>query len=507
MSDRDFSQFESQAADDDPNAEWDLLALRFLDGDESVEIRKLLSNPRFRRLLAVHSVDSANLFEFSGWIETLSPEALDEAAIEPARVEHRGSSLPRGRIQSLDRPISRFAVLGAIAATIAATLLAVFFFSNGDFRNPGAISAESRHAVNLCAVEDAVGDVTIGGQPADEFKSLGAGQNIRTMGALSSVRLVFSDSTALQLAGATSARVHEVNGQKFVYLDYGHVAASVSPQPKDRPLMLHTSTAELEVVGTEFVVSAFSESTQLRVSEGVVLMKPRGSGEATPVKNGESSEVRLAKILPPYETVSAPSSWSEDFNDGLPDGWAQGAWVPDRAGEFTGGAVAASSISLSHGPGKGKDDHSISFDVRSNDRWANGLLRVRDDTRLTYRIKMDRPQWYQVFLCIRAEPVQDGEWSWNYEFQEGSSTSWETVEPGVWRVLDIPLNKFKRQIKGPPRKHYDPFELRTGEPPPKDGLVVWIMFTSQGEDRGMVIDDIAIGPEVAAGGQSVNKSE
>jgi hypothetical protein len=271
--------------------------------------------------------------------------------------------------------------------------------------------------------------------------------------------------------------------------------------------MLHTSTAELEVVGTEFVVSAFSESTQLSVSEGVVLMKPRGGGEATAVKNGESSEVRLAKILPPYETVLAPSSWSEDFDDGLPDEWAQGEWVPNHTREFAGGAVAASSTSLSRGPGKGNDAPPNSFAVRSNDGWANGLVRVRDDTRLTYRIKMDRPQWYQVFLCVRAEPVQDGEWSWNYEFQEGSSTTWENVEPGVWRELDIPLDKFKRQIKGPPRKHYDPFELRTGEPPPIDGLVVWIMFTSQGEDRGMVIDDIAIGPQATVSDLPINKSE
>jgi hypothetical protein len=77
----------------------------------------------------------------------------------------------------------------------------------------------------------------------------------------------------------------------------------------------------------------------------------------------------------------------------------------------------------------------------------------------------------------------------------------------VWRDLDIPLDKFKRQIKGPPRKHYDPFELRTGEPPPIDGLVVWIMFTSQGEDRGMVIDDISIGPQATASELPVNKSE
>jgi hypothetical protein len=225
-------------------------------------------------------------------------------------------------------------------------------------------------------------------------------------------------------------------------------------------------------------------------------MEPRGGGKAISVRDGEFSEARLAKILPPYRAVSAPSSWSADFDDGLPSGWTRGEWVPEAQNVSAAGAVVASAeIGLEPSrPAVGEAKKT--FDVRSHELWANGLVRVRADSQLTYRIKMDRPQWYQVFLCVRADPIKDNVWSWNYEYQE-ANTSWDDIELGAWREVVVPLKNFKSLDYKEPPGHFEPFALRGGEPPPEDGLVVWILFTTQNQDRGMVIDDIAISSAAA----------
>ena len=60
--------------------------------------------------------------------------------------------------------------------------------------------------------------------------------------------------------------------QKELSLLEGSLSANVAPQPKGRPLLIHTSTAKLDVLGTQFDLVAEPSSTQLSVAEGHVLV-------------------------------------------------------------------------------------------------------------------------------------------------------------------------------------------------------------------------------------------
>jgi hypothetical protein len=491
------------------NERRDMLAVRYLDGDDSLElaaeVRALLPNEDFRRRLAAHSLDSAILFEFCGQLEAVL-DGSDEGSIPSGSSNAPSPRHPIGKTSDPKRVArwsTRLASLGVVAA-----LLVVGFFLVGDLlRGLGSGGRKAPVPTSLCAIKDVAGEVQVSGQPAAHFKVLGAGQSIRTIGALSSARLVFADGTIVHMAGDASVRVHVPDGQKQVFLDYGHPAASVTPQPKRKPLLLFTPTALLKVLGTEFAVSALTSSTELSVSEGVVLIEPRNGGQAIPVKDGEFSEARLAKILPPYEAVSVPSRWSADFDVGLPEGWTHGQLVDAGEDESDKAISATNAVKGARKETATDPAQKKHFEVRSNEQWANGLVRIEEDSELTYRIRMDRPQWYQVFLCVRANPVKDGVWSWNYEYQEADGVRWEDVTAGQWRDVRVPLTKFKRlEYEIPPSGVHEPFNLRGGAAPPINGLVVWILFTTQDNDRGMVVDDVAIEPASPSKAVSANHS-
>ena len=59
----------------------------------------------------------------------------------------------------------------------------------------------------------------------------------------------------------------------------GSFSARVLPQPAGNPMLIHTPSAVLEVLGTQFDVEAESKSTMLLVREGKVQVRRVGDGK------------------------------------------------------------------------------------------------------------------------------------------------------------------------------------------------------------------------------------
>ena len=53
----------------------------------------------------------------------------------------------------------------------------------------------------------------------------------------------------------------------------GHLAAHVTPQSSGKPMLIHTDAADLEILGTQFNVTADASQTKLIVNQGRVRLK------------------------------------------------------------------------------------------------------------------------------------------------------------------------------------------------------------------------------------------
>lgn len=94
--------------------------------------------------------------------------------------------------------------------------------------------------------------------------------------------LKFNDGSTAMIAG-TSILTFSDFGQKQLHLKKGNLSASVVPQPAGKPMLIHTRSAVLKVLGTRFEVEAEMDSTALHVSEGQVQVRRLSDGRTIEV--------------------------------------------------------------------------------------------------------------------------------------------------------------------------------------------------------------------------------
>lgn len=140
--------------------------------------------------------------------------------------------------------------------------------------------------------------------------------------------LQFNDSSTVMISG-TSVLTFADAGRKVLRLKEGSMSARVEQQPDGRPMLIHTHTALLEVLGARFKVEAGLSSTVLNVSEGKVRLKRLSdNGEVdVPAKHRLIAEADNELVA-----VSAPESvseWTSDLHS-KPDSY--GKWQPPTRG-------------------------------------------------------------------------------------------------------------------------------------------------------------------------------
>ncbi|HEX3134430.1 MAG TPA: FecR domain-containing protein, partial [Planctomycetota bacterium] len=118
-----------------------------------------------------------------------------------------------------------------------------------------------------------VGRVTIGERlrPGDHLTT-GAG----------TAHLRYADGTLVILNSGSVATVLDTSRGKRLRLDHGELAADVSHQPSERPLVISTIAADITVVGTALNVSSAGEETRVGVTAGTVRIDRGADSLAVP---------------------------------------------------------------------------------------------------------------------------------------------------------------------------------------------------------------------------------
>jgi hypothetical protein len=115
-------------------------------------------------------------------------------------------------------------------------------------------------------------------------------------------------------------------GQKELHLKQGTVSANVNPQTPDKPMLVYTDSARLEVLGTQFKVEADLASTSLNVNEGQVRVRRLSDGRTVDVPARHRVVAAAELELSPQSIPGSVGRWKSQLHLG-PDG-TMGKWSP-----------------------------------------------------------------------------------------------------------------------------------------------------------------------------------
>ena len=176
----------------------------------------------------------------------------------------------------------------------------------------------------------AVGWTGDGGRSVHGIKTgdeLGGG-TLEVVAADSWAELVFDDGTRVWASGPAIVRFSEGPEGKHIFLRRGELSLDVAPQSSGYPLLLQTPSAEVQVLGTQFNVTADVSATQLAVHEGLVRVTRLADGKTRDVPADHHVVAALDRktdfdALPRGESVR---SWKCDLQRDVRQGyWRSGA--------------------------------------------------------------------------------------------------------------------------------------------------------------------------------------
>jgi ferric-dicitrate binding protein FerR (iron transport regulator) len=182
---------------------------------------------------------------------------------------------------------SSVSMLGAAAAA-AALVVAIFLLSRS---GPGAqvpVQVEAQVPTPIATIGELNGSVAWTGDGGQVIYNLDVGDSIgggtlETLATNSWAEIVFLDGSSVWVSGPASLTLSEGKEGKLIHLRRGDLSVEVSPQPAGKPLRLVTPTAEAEVLGTQFNVTAGSSSTRLTVNRGLVRVTRLADGRVQEV--------------------------------------------------------------------------------------------------------------------------------------------------------------------------------------------------------------------------------
>lgn len=117
-------------------------------------------------------------------------------------------------------------------------------------------------------------------------RAFGKTGKLKTVGSGSSVTLVLSDGTRVDVGGDSLLGAKSVRGNARFFLEDGSLKSQITAQPKNRLLTFATPESEAIVKGTALSLVTWAHHTRLVVTEGVVLMKRQEDGAEVLVRAG-----------------------------------------------------------------------------------------------------------------------------------------------------------------------------------------------------------------------------
>ena len=206
---------------------------------------------------------------------------LDHAA------SHTVSSAPRRRAR----------LIASAALAVAAVLCAMWIAAEHTMKAPPRAALETPRAEPMLRVTS--GSIEAGGSVLHDAATIGASTALKTGG--EPAVLVLVDASVLRAAPSTTFVYTAVREERFV-LERGRVSLEVEARAPHRPLVVETDELSAWVVGTRFDVArdeARDErralfSTTVSVTEGVVRVVAKATGEVRLLAAGEQITLRAA---------------------------------------------------------------------------------------------------------------------------------------------------------------------------------------------------------------------
>jgi ferric-dicitrate binding protein FerR (iron transport regulator) len=258
----------------------------------------------------------------------------------------------------------------------------------------------------------------------------------------STLTFAFADGTRLTLLGRSTVAISD-EGQKAVHLRSGSLSADVRPQPAGRPLLIHTPTARLEVLGTRFEVDSDESNTRLAVNEGRVrltrLMDGRSAEVPAQHETIASLSVAEMRVMPRQEPQVL---WRSSIASGPAD--TQGRWLP-ADGENQ-ARLAAEPAFIPKSSRGAVTIHRVGLTLPWQSR-AN--IQVRPDSRLRVRGRARASTALEVMLaCRKVGGGSAGNW-----FQQ------HRIDSGTWQI-ELPVSAFRHWHADAKAASQEPLELR-----------------------------------------------
>ena len=236
--------------------------------------------------------------------------------------EHTPAAPTKRGIAGLPIPPRRFTAVLTVAASIAILLSAALLFRK--FQHRGELAT-------ITALDGAIQWTGDGGQVVRNLQ-VGTklqGGIIEGIEPLSWFELQFPDGTTVAITGNSTLTFSDL-GQKRLHLKSGTASAHVRPQPSGRPLIIQTTSALMEVLGTQFLIETDTSATRLDVSEGTVRVKRLSDGAELDVPTRH----RVLAAADHELTVAPALAPVDHWTSRLPLGPERtlGKWLPPAAG-------------------------------------------------------------------------------------------------------------------------------------------------------------------------------
>lgn len=207
-------------------------------------------------------------------------------------------------------------VWASVAAAAAVLIAGIYFL------HPGA-------EPQIATIIEMNGALVWTGDGGRVDRDLEEGQSLRggtmeTLSANSWVKFEFRDGSTVTMSGQSVLTI-TAREPKVLHLRRGSLSAGVTPQRPGNPMVIHTPTAQMEVLGTQFNLVAEPSSTMLTVNEGKVRVTRLSDGRTADVP-ADHQVVASASLGPDFNVTSRPVSVST-WRSNLPLGALHGRWI------------------------------------------------------------------------------------------------------------------------------------------------------------------------------------
>ncbi len=253
------------------------------------------------------------------------------------------------------------------------------------------------------------------------------GGTLELLAADSWTEIAFLDGSTVTASGTATFTLSDGKAGKQVYIKHGDVSINATTQPAGAPLRVVTTTAEAEVLGTQFNVNVDPQSTRLSVNEGSIRVVRLADGQTRKVGTGQFVVAALEQNST-FESQPRPnetSTWKSE----LPGDLKLGHWVP-ATDESPGTVVAKANLWLEN-PGKPQLHYSVVIGPRGMSR-TTPRLSARTQIRIRGRIKRS----HDVVFGFTANHTQGG--------FAGKYSVWRKVDASGAFEVALPLEVFKR---------------------------------------------------------------